>query len=144
MRTIVIAIFVTMLTLAACARADAHNDGCSRRGDVHGINCQLAKWVHCSGGAVRATSFNAGGRTACGLHGNVVALPHAASRGLCGTKITITNAANGLSTQATVGDSGPATIAAVDLSYKTAGLIGVHGSGCVYLGGSGKLEAEAR
>ena len=136
MKRIVIAAAAALgYMLCAILPASAHSDGCSRRGDVAGINCQLARWVHCSGGAQRATSFNASGRTACGLHGNVVALPHAASRGLCGQQITVTNAANGRSTIARIGDSGPATIAAIDLSYTTASIIGVHGSGCVHIGG---------
>ena len=140
----IISIVLTLSLALWAATAKAHSDGCSRRGDARGISCQLARWVHCSGGAVRATSFNASGRTACGLHGNVVALPHAASRGLCGSHVTVTNAATGRSTDATVGDSGPATIAAIDLSHTTASIIGLRGSGCVYIGGGGRQEAIAR
>ncbi len=119
-------------TTFSAKRRSRHSDGCSRRGDAAGINCQLRAWVHCSGGSVRATSFNASGRRACpGVRGNIVAdkrLP-------CGTPLTITNARTGRSVNAVVGDRGPGTIAVVDLSYQTAAAVGVNGSGCVYVGG---------
>ena len=128
-----------LAAVALATSAEAHSDGCSRRGDVAGINCQLRVWVHCSGGAVRATSFNANGRRACPkVRGYIVADKHLA----CGTRLTITNAANGRSIDAIVGDVGPATIAVVDLSHQTAAAVGIDGSGCVYIG-RGIREAVA-
>ena len=50
-----------------------------------------------------------------------------------GTCVTITNAENGLSVAAIVGDRGPGTIAEVDLAYQTAAAIKMKGSGCVYV-----------
>lgn len=143
MRGFAIAILLLSL-VAACAttEANAHSDGCSRKGDVAGINCQLAKWVNCSGGAHRATSFNAHERRFCtNVHrGYIVATKHP----VCGRPITITNARTGASVSAVEGDKGPATIALVDLSHETAAAIGIHGSGCVYVNSSGRMEAGAQ
>ena len=126
-----------VVAIAIAVPAMAHSDGCSRRGDVRGINCQLARWVHCGPGAVRVTSFNAHGRRYCtNVHGGyIVATKHP----VCGRPIRITNARTGVSVQGVEGDKGPATIAAVDLSYETAAAVGIHGSGCAYVGGA--LEA---
>ena len=132
----------TTTTFSARGR---HSDGCSRHGDAHGINCQLARWVHCSGAAVRATTFSANSRRKCkavsetvdGVY--IIADKHKA----CGERISITNATTGKSVNATVGDRGPGTIAVYDLSHKTAAAIGICGSGCVYAGG-GLREAGAQ
>lgn len=116
-----------LTTLSARSRG-GHHDGCSRRGDAAGINCQLRRWVHCSGSAVRATSFNANGRRACpGVRGYIVAHKHKA----CGTPIRVTNASTGAAIDAVVGDRGPGTIAEIDLSHQVAAKIGIRGSGCV-------------
>ena len=119
-----------LAVLALATPAKAHNDGCSRRGDAAGINCQLRAHIHCSGGAVRATSFSANSRRKCkSVTGYIVADKHMA----CGARMTITNAENGLSVAAIVGDRGPGTIAEVDLAYQTAAAIKMKGSGCVYV-----------
>ena len=111
-----------------------HSDGCSRKGDAAGINCQLRAWVRCSGGAVRVTTFSANSRRMCkqvderkdGIF--IIADKHKA----CGEQISIRNADTGKFVLATVGDRGPGTIAVYDLSHKTAREIGIKGSGCVY------------
>jgi hypothetical protein len=137
---------VSCLAVAAFAvPAEAHHDGCSRAGDARGISCQLARWVHCSGGAVRVTTFSANSRRMCkavderadGVY--IIADKHKA----CGERVSITNPANGKFVYATVGDRGPGTIAVYDLSHKTAAKLDIRGSGCVYVGG-GVLEAVAR
>jgi hypothetical protein len=129
-----------LAVLAIATPVEAHYDHCSRHGDVAGINCQLAAWVHCSGGAVRATSFNAHPRRYCRNvpNGELIV---ATKRPICGSPITITNAKTGASIVGVVGDKGPATIAVVDLSYEAAAAIGISGSGCVYIGGAGVREA---
>jgi hypothetical protein len=135
------AIVLALSVVAFAAPARAHYDRCSRAGDAAGISCQLARWVHCSLGAVRVTTFSANGRRKCkavnervdGIY--IVADKHKA----CGEHISITNALTGKSVDATVGDRGPATIAVYDLSHKTASYLGIRGSGCVYA--SGGMEA---
>lgn len=137
-------VLVALAFVAIAAPASAHHDNCSRRGDARGISCQLSRWVHCSGGAVRVTTFSANSKRMCkSVDERVSGVYIVADKRLaCGARVSITNAVTGKSVEATVGDRGPGTIAVYDLSHKTAAAIGVRGSGCVYAGG-GLREAAA-
>lgn len=141
----IVVIVASLAITSASVRSSAHSDGCSRNGDIPGINCQLLAWVHCTGGAVRATSFNANDPRYCPNVKHPKGFIVAVKRPVCGARITVTNAKNGRSVEAVVGDKGPGTIAVIDLSYQTAAAIGFpydgHASGCVYIG-SGFKEAE--